>query len=329
MKYLPILSMLMVMLFMACNHQTDEFDGPDLIDRFGEFEIKETLTASAPTVDFSASEKVHFNAQFSKRIEWVLKITGKNSGAVKLIEGFDNQLNQDNSTWDGSTSQLPLFRAEPCDVSLIIPEEDSLTVSIEINSAGTKVYNANLITDFETDPGSSIFLGNFEFDFSPRTGIQDDIVAAQGEKYYLMEGTNVVLEPNAFVGLIRIFPSIQNQTYFTVPTTIPEDLYFNFFLWEDGTPGTIAVFQFFTDTNDDGEFTDGVDKSYQIEGDIQIEDGGWRHVFPTMAQTGIPEAEVDRIVALQVLLISIAGSTTETRFGLDYLAFTKDQELQL
>ena len=71
-------------LTVSCNHDTDTFDGPSLIDRFGEFTLKETLTASQATVDFSSGEKVFFNAEFSKRIAWVVRITGKESGAVKL-----------------------------------------------------------------------------------------------------------------------------------------------------------------------------------------------------------------------------------------------------
>jgi hypothetical protein len=325
----PIIYLILLIVMVGCKHQTDPFDGPNLVDRFGEFQIKETLAASTQTVDFSANETVFFTSTFSKRISWVLRITGKTSGAVKLIEGFDNELNEDNSKWNGTTTNLPFFRAEDCEVSLIIPEEDSLTVSIDITTTGTRSYGGNLITDFETDPGSGIFIGNFEFDFSDDTGIQDDIVAAQGEKYFLLEGTNKVLVDNAFVGLIRIFPSINGQTYFEVPTTIPEDLFFNFFLWEDGTPGTIAVFQFFTDSDGNGEFTDGVDASFQLQPDVNVEDGGWRHVYPTMDQSGISEAELSEIVCVQVLLISIAGPDTETRFGLDYLAFTKDRELQL
>lgn len=329
MKNYLISLLLLASVMMACQHQTDEFDGPYLIDRFGEFQLKETLVASTNTVDFSANEKVYFTASFSKRIEWVLRITGKESGAVKLIEGFDNELNQANSTWNGSTTSLPLFRAEACEVSLIIPEEDSLTISIDIATTGTKSYGGSLITDFESDPGSDIFIGNFEFDFSARTGIQDDITAAEGTRYFLLEGTNKVLVQNAFVGLIRIFPGITGNTYFQLPTTIPEDLFFNFFLWEDGTPGTIAVFQFFTDTNDDGQFSDGIDQSFQLQPDVNVEDGGWRHVYPTMDQTGMSEAQLSKVVAIQILLISIAGPDTETRFGLDYLTFTKDQPLEL
>ena len=329
MKRYSVFLFFLLGILAACNHNTDEFDGPNLIDRFGEFRMNEDLAVSQASVDFSAGETVFFTAQFSKRIDWLIRITGKESGAVKIIEGFSNVLDASNATWNGSVTALPLMRAEDCMAELIIPEEDSLTFSVDLSVTGTRSYEGELITDFESDPGTDIFIGNFEFDFSARTGIQEDIIAAEGQKYFLLEGTNKVLVQNAFVGLIRIFPSINGDTYFPVPTTIPEQLYFNFFLWEDGTPGTIAVFQFFTDTNDDGKFTDNVDESFQIQGDVAVEDGGWRHVFRTMDQTGMTEDQLSKIVAVQVLLISIAGPETETRFGLDYLTFTRDKELQL
>lgn len=109
-------------ILLACKHDTDEFDGPFLVDRFGSFQIKETLGVSQNSVDFSANETVFFTASFSKRIEWVLRITGQESGAVKEIEGFGSELDASSALWNGSVTTLPLLRAEPCIAELIIPE---------------------------------------------------------------------------------------------------------------------------------------------------------------------------------------------------------------
>ncbi|MEO0474315.1 MAG: hypothetical protein AAF206_32200, partial [Bacteroidota bacterium] len=321
-----------LMLAVSCQHDTDTFDGPSLIDRFGEFELRDSLAASQDMVDFASGETVFFTASFSKRINWVVQITGKESGAVKNIEGFDNELNVGNATWNGTTSLLPFFKAEECEVSLIIPEEDSLTYSIDITVESPRVYEGNLVTDFETDPGSSVFQGNFEFELTSATGFASDIPAGEGNRYYLFEGTDDVVA-NFFVGLIRIFPSINGETYFSLPTSIPEQCYFNFFLYGDGAPNTIAVIQFFTDSNDNGTFDEGTDKSFQLEGDFPVTEIGWQAINHTMADVGISEEDLSKLVGIQVLLISNLNAQPnpplEVRFGLDYLTFTQDQPLAL
>ena len=315
----------------SCKHDTETFDGPSLIDRFGEFTLKETLTASQATVDFSSGDNVSFNAEFSKKISWLLRVTGKESGAVKLIEGFDNRLDETNSVWNGTTTELPLFSLENCKVELIIPEEDSLTIEIEIAVTGNRVYEGSLITDFETDLGSRLFTGNFEFELTANTGVTDFIPAGQGEKFYFFEGADNVV-PNFFTGLIRIFPPTAGS-YFQLPTNVPENAYLNFFLYGDLTPNTIAVVQIFTDTNGDGTFTDGVDQSFQLEGDFPIDFEGWKHISHTLGETGMSEQQVSEIVAIQVLLISNKNAqptpALPVRFGIDFLTFTQDQPLEL
>ncbi|MEL6589896.1 MAG: hypothetical protein AAFQ68_07450 [Bacteroidota bacterium] len=320
------------LLLTACQHETDPFDGPSLIDRFGDFRISTDLAASNSTVDFSSNERVHFTAQFSKNIQWTLKITGKESGAVKIIEGFDRELTADNSRWNGTTTELPLFRNEDCLVELIIPEEDSLTTSVEISVTGTRTYEGSPITGFEEDLGTNLFFGNFEFELTGLTGRRNDIPAGEGEYFYFFEGTDNVVA-NFFVGLIQIFPSVNGETYFSMPTTIPEESYFNFFLWGDGTPNTIAVIQFFTDSNGDGSFTDGVDQSFQLEGDFPLAHTGWQAFSHTMADVGMTQSELEELVAVQVLLISNLNGQPNppepVRFGLDFMTFTQDQPLQL
>lgn len=329
--YFGTIIFVLALFFAGCQHQTDPFDGPSLIDRFGPFELVDSLQASQPSVDFSTGETVFFTASFSKRISWVLRITGKESGSVKLIEGFENELNAENASWNGTTSQLPLFRAEDCVVELIIPEEDSLTFSTEVNVSGGRVYEGSLITDFEEELGSRLFVGNFEFELEPPFGIRSDIPAGQGDRFYFFEGTDDVV-PNFFTGLIRIFPEA-GQSYFDLPTTVPENAYFNFFLYGEMTPHTIAVIQLFTDSNGNGTFDDGSDKSFQLEGDFPIDFNGWRQISYTLEDLGMTQAEASELVGVQVLLISNMNSQPNppqpVRYGIDYLTFTAGQPLQI
>ncbi len=330
MKRIALSYIVLFSLLIGCQPDKDVFDGPSLINRFGEFQLLDSLSVSEPEVDFSTGETVFFSADFSKSIAWVLRITGQNSGAVKLIEGFDSELNLDNATWNGTTTSLPFFNAEPCVAELIIPEEDSLTVSVPLTVTGRRTYEGNLVTGFETDLGSGFFLGDFEFEFEGQTGIRSDIPAGEGDRFFYLEGTDDVVA-NFFVGLMRIFPSVNGNTYFNLPTTVPDNAYFNFMLYGENTPNTIAVVQLFTDANGNGTFEEGGDQSFQLEGDFPVNFSGWQLKSFTLGEIGMNEQQASEIVAIQVLLISnLNGQPSPplpVKYGIDYLTFTSGEPL--
>ena len=330
-KSIALLLCAVVMLTPGCDHDTDIFDGPFLVDRFGEFMLVEGLTLNRQTVDFSAGETVVASARFNKRVNFSLVITGLESGAVKVIEGFDNEVNASNATWRGGTTDLPLFRNENCQVELVIPEQGNLDQKVQVEVTGRKVYEGNLYTGFEADPVDNIFKGNFEFELTAQTGRRNDGTSAQGDWYYFFEGTDNVV-PNFFVGLIDIKASITGQTYAPVPTTVPEDLFFNAFVRSDGGPHGIAVIQIIVDANGTGEFEDGQDTVFPI-GDLPLDFTGWKHVFVALGTIGISEAQTSQIVAIRALLISDNNSQPnpplQVDYGLDFLTFTAGMPLQL
>jgi hypothetical protein len=329
---LYLLSLLGLLFLAGCQHETDFFDGPSIVDQYGDFRLVESLAVSQPQVDFANGEKVFFTAQFNKNVNWELTITGTESGSRKVITGLSRELNAENTSWDGGTTAAPLFRAEPCEVTLLVPSADSLLLSTTVETLSGKLYDAITLVDFETDPGASLFFGNFEFELANTTGIQDDIPAAQGEKYYLFEGNDNVV-PNFFAGLIRIDATVGGNTYFPVPDPDPAQVYFNTFLWHDRTPYTIAVIVFYIDTNNDGVFTEGVDQSRQLEGDYPLNHEGWRLFSHSMADLGMTSDEMEKLVTIEIVLISDMNSqptpSLPVRFGIDYLNFTAGQPFAL
>ena len=329
--YTALLLLLAVMCW-SCEHETDRFDGPNLVDRFGEFNLIAGLEVNRTTVDFSADEDVRMTASFNKRVDYIIRITGMESGAVKTFEGFARELDETNAVWEGGTTELPFFRTETCLIELIIPEADNLTQTAEVEIVGLKTYEGSLFTDFEDNPGDDIFFGNFEFELTNNSGRRSDGLAAQGDWYYLFEGTDNVV-PNFFTGLIDIKSSITGNTYAPLPTTAPEDLWFNTFIYSDGGPHGIAVIQFIYDSNDSGAFEDGQDQAFQLEGDFPLNWTGWRHINHTMADVGMTEEQVSKIVAIRVLLISDMNSQPnppiQVDFGIDFLTFTNGKPLEL
>jgi hypothetical protein len=323
---------LILVVSVGCQHDTDNFDGPNLIDRFGEFELIDSLTVSTEVVDFSAGETVDFGASFNKRVDFFVVITGTVSGAKKIIQGFDNQLTPGNATWRGGTTNLPFFGEELCTVELIIPEADSLTLTDEVTVAGRRSYPGSVFTDFETDPLDDLVFGNFEFEFTNNTGRRNDGMAAEGDWYYFFEGTDDVV-PNFFVGLIDMKATITGENYIPLPTTVPEEVYFNAFLYADGGPHGIGVIQFIFDSNDSGAFEDGQDAAFQIEGDYPLNWVGWRHVHHPMSELGFTQEQLEKLVAIRMLLISDMNSQPspplQVDYGVDYITFTAGGPLEL
>lgn len=329
---LKLFGILSVLIFaISCSHD-EEPDGPNLEDRFGPFMIISELEVNRDSVDFASGQTVLFNAEFNKNVNWIITITGNESGAVKRIEGFSRIVNSANAVWNGNTTQLPFFKIEMCNIELTIPEEVDFSSLASIEISSTRIYPGTLFTDFEQPAGSNITLGNFEFELTNNTARSQAFPAAHGDFFYLFEGTDNVV-PNFFTGLIVISPQINGTEYVQFPTTVPENLYFNFFLYNDGRPYGIAVIQFAYDTNDNGVFNDGVDQTFQLTGDFPLNFTGWKQFSHTMADVGLTQELLQKIVAIRVLLISDMNSQPtpplQVQFGIDYMTFTSGAPLSL
>jgi hypothetical protein len=171
-------------LLSACQKETDIFDGPSLNDIYGEFSLLQPLEVTDDAIDFAAGELAVFTASFSKNVNWTIRITGNESGAVKEISGFSNILSADNATWNGSTTSLPMFRAEDCSVELFFENEEE-TYSLSLSVVSPKVNTGLLLEDFEGawNPGWGSFVqSGADMSFV----IKDDGQAAQGSQYYDM-----------------------------------------------------------------------------------------------------------------------------------------------
>lgn len=319
----------LLLLVTACGHDTDTFDGPSLIDRFGPFELIDSLSVSSASADFAAGQTVYFDAAFNKRINWVVEITGQQSGAVKRITGFSSELGPDVAAWNGTTTDLPLFRAEPCVAKLIIPEEDSLSQSIDLTVLSPRTYEGSLFADFEAN-SPNISVRNFEFEFTPNTGVSDLIPAGSGERSLLLQGTDGVVD-NFFVGLVEILAPITGSQFIPMPSNAPEDVYFNAFVYGTGDPYTIAIFDFYADNDGNGQYNANIDRQFTT-GNIPVTWTGWRLYSLKMSELGITEAQLAQLVAMRVVLISDNTSQPTPRvqvsYAADYLTFTKDQPLK-
>jgi hypothetical protein len=156
--------------------------------------------------------------------------------------------------------------------------------------------------------------------------------ACHEEYSFRLEGTDDVV-PNFFVGLAWMSPMMNGDTYVQVPTTVPENLYFNFFLHNDDRPRGICVIQFAYDSNDSGTFEDGIDQTFQFPGDFPLNFNGWKQFGHSMADVGMTQEQLSKIVNISVILISDLNAQpdppTEVAFSIDYMTFTQNALLAL
>ncbi|MGB6036218.1 MAG: hypothetical protein WBG42_08115 [Cryomorphaceae bacterium] len=322
----------LLMVFASCDRDLEP-EGPSLFDRFAPLEVFDSLQASRATVDFSVGQSVSFTAEFNKSIEWVITITGQESGGIQTITAFDRFVEPANATWRGNTTELPLFRVEPCMVVLSVPEEPDFGDTLFVDVTGTIAYEGLLVTDFEENPGPNIQLGDFEFELQ-NSGRLDDTTAAQGDFFYRLAGTdNATGGPtdNFFVGLARIFAPIAGDTYYQVPTTVPENLYLNLFVRGRPEGLTRVVLGLIIDTNDSGDYTDGVDQIRSLEFDPTYE--GWRLQSFLASDMGASQDDLSKVVGIEIVLISLNNLQPTPReqvgFEVDYLIFTQNLPLEL
>ncbi|MDP7567178.1 MAG: hypothetical protein QF383_02190, partial [Flavobacteriales bacterium] len=185
MKNLKFLLLALPFFFTSC--EKDKIEGPSLNNLYGELTILESLNVIGDSADFSNNQSMYFTASFSKQVDWQVKIKGLNSGSAKIISGKSDAINQSNSTWDGSSTLLPFFIAEDCDVELTFEMHDD-TIYNQLNIQGEKEYNDEstvLITDFENGFNPN-FTGFFQAGCTKALTIGG---AGQGIKYLQQFGT--------------------------------------------------------------------------------------------------------------------------------------------
>jgi len=107
MKYTYIITTIVSLVLFSCGKES--LEGPNLNDLYGELNIESTLIIYGDSVSFADQEEVFFSAEFSKIVDWTIKITGISSQSEKIISGKSNSINKNNSLWIGDVTSLPFF----------------------------------------------------------------------------------------------------------------------------------------------------------------------------------------------------------------------------
>ena len=320
---------LATILFLNGCKPEDTFDGPNLEDIYGPFFVSELLTISNESVDLASGESSRFNAKFSKNLNWKLEIIGLSSGARHVHEEFSSVMDYN---WNGSTSILPMFRQESCEVRLTFENQlDTLRDTLEVESI--RPLQGFVLSDFESgvNPGWDPFVqSGSNMSFAVRSNGQ----AAQGNNYYDMGGT---VTWDWLIGLLDIPASAYNVEHFPLSNN-PSDVYFNTMIYKPAAyDNGLTLIQFREDDNGDGNYTSGQEDLWAFE--ISGGSDGWSTISKRYsdivtlvngqesAPIGNGLHEPDKIVKVSILFLANPSSGYSQAY-LDYITFTTGGPLQ-
>lgn len=329
MKKLIYITLCLIVIISSCSKPDEFYDGPNLDDVYGDFEVYTPLEGSQINVDFESGETVYFTCELSKIVNWQLKITGSNSGAEKIITGISRTLNEEVALWDGSTTNLPIFRVENCNVELsFLTEETDTILTTSVFVTTPKLNDGFVITDFEEgwNPNWSTFVqSGTSMDF----GIKLDGTAPQLARYYNMAG---VVDWDWLTGMIDFNATAFGET--TMPLSNNGDnLYFNAFVYGDPMyPNSRILFRFDEDENVDGTFDITSEDSFGYE--LIIDWSGWKHVSVKYSDilsandsSGGGLHNPDKLNRVSVLHLADPNSGY-AHSAIDYLTFTENEPLR-
>jgi hypothetical protein len=339
------------------------YEGPSLIDLYGDFSVIDSLQVTNTNVAFAAGETSVFKAEFSKKVDWEIVIKGDVSNAEKVISGSSRILDEYNATWDGSTTNFPMFKSESCKISLavsyninlgdsIISVTDSIIASDKLNVASIKVNKGLLLSDFESgfsqnwDNRSLSSLGGVDIineftdvTLSTQAGVNFgalSTVSPQGNSFFNLAGS---CSWDWLIGML-VMPA---ESYSDGASTYnlnenPNNVYFNFLL---NVPENISnaklLIRFYEDDNNNGIFESSSEDMYSIW--QESFDVGWQTISVRYSDLealdgGSPVLPVGNgarnpnlLKAVDFLLLADPSSGF-SQVQMDYVIFTDDEPLK-
>lgn len=324
-----IISIIILGLFaVACERNTDAL-GPTLTDLYGPFQVFEDLDASASNVNFAGGESIEFTCEFSKQVNWEVHIVGQSSGAEKVLTGFSRTIDAANGgLWNGSTTNLPLFKKEDVLAYLTINAVDTAfsdTLANLITVEDTKIIDGFVVTDWESGLNAG-FTRFVQSGADMRFDTVQDLTGAEGQVYYQFSG-NVDFSDD--LGNINMPKESFTDTNFTLSAN-DEVVYFNVFA-RKGPQAVqdIFVIQFMEDDNANGVYDANADDLHEFVFQGLSED--WEQYstvyadLNTSSAAGGGQKNPDRLILMRIIPI---GVKEPFEGYLDFLIFTENGPLQ-
>jgi len=351
--YLFVIWFLICGLILQSCRKDNGIEGLKLEDPNSPFSILDSLKPSLSQVDFKNGQKIYFTARFTKNVNWVIEITPDNltDSTSYSISGKGSVINAGNSTWDGSTTILPLFKAGKVNVKLsviqtnkITPMTTSLIITFPKKITGTLVndFNGGLLNPlwrpkYQQSTATMDLFQNYQYQRG-KDSINKNLTSPFNDGFLVITGA---VNWDWLISYVTIPAQAVYQTnYFPKLVNVGSQVYFNAWVYSDTigyNKSAKLEFLFQEDDNGDGKYTAGTEDSYTYV--IPLNWIGWKKIsirydsipivfVPTAGQSknfggnNIPQP--GNIVNVEIMLL---GDPTKgnTIAGIDEVVFTNSK----
>ncbi|MEI7977808.1 MAG: hypothetical protein WCI53_03100 [Bacteroidota bacterium] len=330
------LGIIALIVTSSCKKET-AIEGPELVDIFGEFKVLEPLKASIKSPDFSLGNKVVYSTKLSIRTSWTIEVIGLNSGARKVFSGNDKDFSTNQITWNGSITFAPFFRKnEPVVARMTFENYPDTLYSDTIKIAGARPTPTVdiLIDDFESPQRAYNTFTEGQQSYNSTAVNYSGTSPAEKTRFFALAGNH---GPTASLficgmGLSAKISQGTTDNYFKFSTDNPKKVFFNAYVYGWGDNKSELSVEFQEDDNLDGTYQPAEEGTYNYR--FKVDWLGWKLVSFNYDETKISTSggfgntdrngkkELDRISAVQFLLLAQAGTSGATRVGLDFASFT-------
>lgn len=308
-----------ILVGTAC-HKKEEVIGPEYSVASSRLLVTNFSPAST-SINFGNKENQYFNANLSERVSWKITLLGQESKATKVIEGISEEINENNSSWNGVQDGIQFFKNEKVLATLtFLGSDKTLATEFDINATYNYPEAIKLGNGFEGtswqgpwfDPGENNGSGKI------------NTLSIQGEFSYNIIGTD--LDGSYYIGVIR--KSYQSE--------LPEnanDVYFNIYVYGKGDASSVLKLAGKEDENGNAEFEDNSEDAWEKE--ITLGHTGWklfsfkysefeRSVNKNFGGNGNNKREPHKIMAVDIALqTKIPYSKAEAIFDLPVITVGK------
>lgn len=319
-----------VLTLLGCNREDVTFAGERAGVASDNFQVTTPFAANTSTVNFSAGNTVTFSATFNEEVSYTITITGQTSGAVKTITGMGSQLNE---VWTGN-ADLIFFTAENVTAELTVLGQTETYGQVNIGATTTYNPEGVQLANFESGgttascwfPSGNQIACQTNYSVSP---------SLEGSSATRVAGVSVDKPGDQFVGLSAIEPRSgvnNNGSYFSVPTTDPDDLYFTVFIYGSGDENVAMFIKFMQDESGNGAHEGASENGFEWQL-LDLSHTGWKKFsikysdVPLGGNTnfggnGDGIYRPDQIVKIEFGLWAMDDPDTAVEFIYDYAVFT-------
>lgn len=319
-----------LLVLAQCKHpsQSDEFIGPEITpENFSVLDNR--FKAVKSNVDFH-TEAQSFEATFSNKVKWTIKIKGLESGAVKTVSGTSKTLDASISTWDGTSDSVFFFSTGEKCVAEITFFNSTLSLKDTFQIKNEKKYDGVLIDDFETYTADLVGLDssfkdasdeNITIDFANKT------TKVQGKNSLLLSGLDK--NANYWISGVNTLPNALTNRF---TTTKSSELYFNVSIYGTGDKLASLSIRLTEDDDNSGTFEAANDDAFTYL--IAVDWKGWKrlsipYISFTDSDTSIGNniAEPSKLKEMSLALVA-NSSAQNVSLQADYIMFTTGGSLK-